>query len=191
MEFSDKIFDNIIKQTRKWLKGFSKTDGYKQLSEYQKDCCNFAVETFSEHMYSYCLEQPKDWSEESIEEILLDVFPRKLSVESEFYDAVEPILTGFLGFLQQKNHISNADVLIKSLKKHSKTMVKNANDSGSWGFAKQLMMDARDKGVDFNDETAISEFIQRQNQKISAPKVQRNASCPCGSGKKYKKCCGS
>jgi uncharacterized protein len=25
----------------------------------------------------------------------------------------------------------------------------------------------------------------------NSPKVGRNAPCPCGSGKKYKKCCGS
>ena len=27
--------------------------------------------------------------------------------------------------------------------------------------------------------------------KRSEPKVGRNAPCPCGSGKKYKKCCGA
>jgi uncharacterized protein YecA (UPF0149 family) len=26
--------------------------------------------------------------------------------------------------------------------------------------------------------------------KLEAPKVGRNDPCPCGSGKKYKKCCG-
>ncbi|MHC4388714.1 MAG: SEC-C metal-binding domain-containing protein, partial [Planctomycetota bacterium] len=26
--------------------------------------------------------------------------------------------------------------------------------------------------------------------KIDTPKVGRNEPCPCGSGKKYKKCCG-
>jgi preprotein translocase subunit SecA len=25
----------------------------------------------------------------------------------------------------------------------------------------------------------------------AAPKIERNAACPCGSGKKYKKCCGA
>ncbi|MBC8006284.1 MAG: SEC-C domain-containing protein [Verrucomicrobia bacterium] len=26
---------------------------------------------------------------------------------------------------------------------------------------------------------------------IKTDKIERNAPCPCGSGKKYKKCCGS
>jgi uncharacterized protein YecA (UPF0149 family) len=29
-----------------------------------------------------------------------------------------------------------------------------------------------------------------QTVKLDAPKVGRNDPCPCGSGKKYKKCCG-
>ncbi len=28
------------------------------------------------------------------------------------------------------------------------------------------------------------------HRRKSVPKVGRNAPCPCGSGKKYKKCCG-
>ncbi|MHC4336845.1 MAG: SEC-C metal-binding domain-containing protein [Planctomycetota bacterium] len=27
--------------------------------------------------------------------------------------------------------------------------------------------------------------------RLEQPKVGRNAPCPCGSGKKYKKCCGA
>lgn len=32
--------------------------------------------------------------------------------------------------------------------------------------------------------------VQNQPQVREAPKVGRNDPCPCGSGKKYKKCCG-
>ena len=42
----------------------------------------------------------------------------------------------------------------------------------------------------------ISKFWKRRTRRqgeaypfSTAPKVGRNASCPCGSGKKYKKCC--
>ena len=33
--------------------------------------------------------------------------------------------------------------------------------------------------------------LQRQAYRRPAPKVGRNDACPCGSGKKYKKCCGA
>jgi len=31
---------------------------------------------------------------------------------------------------------------------------------------------------------------EKKNQPIKTEKVGRNDPCPCGSGKKYKKCCG-
>ena len=34
------------------------------------------------------------------------------------------------------------------------------------------------------------ESVKKKPQTRSAGKVGRNAPCPCGSGKKYKKCCG-
>lgn len=43
------------------------------------------------------------------------------------------------------------------------------------------------------DDELISEdgeVIERQEPYRAPPKVGRNESCPCGSGKKYKKCCG-
>ena len=37
---------------------------------------------------------------------------------------------------------------------------------------------------------AAKELPERQYYPSPAPKVERNDPCPCGSGKKYKKCCG-
>ncbi|MDO9542425.1 MAG: SEC-C metal-binding domain-containing protein, partial [Kiritimatiellia bacterium] len=47
-----------------------------------------------------------------------------------------------------------------------------------------------------NDEDEEEEEEEEEEEKgepISTPKSQtpRNAPCPCGSGKKYKRCCGS
>ena len=33
-------------------------------------------------------------------------------------------------------------------------------------------------------------FDEKTGQKIKVLDIGRNAPCPCGSGKKYKKCCG-
>lgn len=42
-----------------------------------------------------------------------------------------------------------------------------------------------EEGDLFNDDPLESPFVR------SGPKVGRNEPCPCGSGKKYKKCCGA
>ena len=40
------------------------------------------------------------------------------------------------------------------------------------------------------DPEALERFMPTEPVRRSEPKVGRNDPCPCGSGKKYKKCCG-
>jgi preprotein translocase subunit SecA len=62
-----------------------------------------------------------------------------------------------------------------------------------------LRIEAEVKDEEFQHETSdeleYTDHESEQNKKTEpvkkAPKVSRNAACPCGSGKKYKKCCGS
>ena len=81
-------------------------------------------------------------------------------------------------------------------------MSDNANDSGNWGMAKQLVMAAIEAGVNLGDEPALNAFIASYNEKLASrfmssrpPPDARPYSanpydpCPCGSGKKFKFCC--
>jgi uncharacterized protein YecA (UPF0149 family) len=59
-------------------------------------------------------------------------------------------------------------------------------------------------GVDMNSPRAMKKWVKEHEQELkqqtggakvetvvkTAPEVGRNDACPCGSGKKYKKCCG-
>ncbi len=42
----------------------------------------------------------------------------------------------------------------------------------------------------FREQRQVSASLHANNRRRNAPKVGRNDPCPCGSGKKYKKCCG-
>ena len=59
------------------------------------------------------------------------------------------------------------------------------------------------EGVDINDEKEVKKWLKKHPEVVNGgdahkietfkreePKVGRNDACPCGSGKKYKKCCG-
>ena len=58
-------------------------------------------------------------------------------------------------------------------------------------------------GVDVNDDKAVKKWVMKHPEVLKGgdvvevktvrreqPKIGRNDPCPCGSGKKYKKCCG-
>jgi uncharacterized protein YchJ len=75
-----------------------------------------------------------------------------------------------------------------------------------------LVMQARADGVDTQDDQAMQRYVAEYNLRLmeeslsaqpdfqalsppmpiveQSPKIGRNAPCPCGSGRKYKKCCG-
>ncbi len=46
------------------------------------------------------------------------------------------------------------------------------------------------ESVDANSSTNRDDSLGKQPKKRTEPKVGRNDECPCGSGKKYKQCCG-
>jgi len=80
-----------------------------------------------------------------------------------------------------------------------------------WGMEKTLMMRGWAAGFDMSTEEGVGQFVEHISKQIAgerlrsensepadpkplrreAPKVGRNDPCPCGSGKKYKKCCGN
>jgi len=41
-----------------------------------------------------------------------------------------------------------------------------------------------------NDSDSDFDFSDNEPYRRESPKIGRNDPCPCGSGKKYKKCCG-
>jgi hypothetical protein len=87
-----------------------------------------------------------------------------------------------------------------------------AMNPGNRGPAKKFTMQAMRAGVDTTDQEALQKYMLAQVQGTltrraydspdpmpitppipiveHSPKIGRNDPCPCGSGKKYKKCCG-
>ena len=72
--------------------------------------------------------------------------------------------------------------------------------SQEYGVAENMRGDQGGGGVpvtpDGSEMQEASDQVQGEGAKVKtivreAPKVGRNDPCPCGSGKKYKKCCGA
>lgn len=55
------------------------------------------------------------------------------------------------------------------------------------GYRKGILMSELPKKVKMN---MLRQLAQIEDRNITQKKVGRNDPCPCGSGKKYKKCCG-
>lgn len=207
-EYSDEELDEILDKINEWGIAFSESNYFKELTEEQKQASEFIIMTFTEYMYSYHGLSPEEWNENGLEECCLDTLPRKITAEESYYRSIAPVLSAFFKFLEEKVLLKNASRLVKKVKKLNKQIIKNASDQRRWGMAKSMLMAAVKAGVDIENHNELSKFmyshsleqletLKNEDEIKSIPdftpkigKIGRNDPCPCGSGKKYKKCCG-
>lgn len=99
-------------------------------------------------------------------------------------DLIQEIMQNELnGGLKQANRL--LEVLTNYCNEIPKFILKGNSSSEAFGTL-------RDQKDPYPDNNAISDYPDwpTQTPYIADPKVGRNDPCPCGSGKKYKKCCG-
>jgi hypothetical protein len=165
---------------------------------------------------------PEELDEPALREVLLEVFPRKISAEPEFFEHVAPAAEVFLRWLGSEGILEAeaAERLAETVGPWRDEIVANSQDSRRWGLAKGMFMQASAEGYDPTDPGDLDRFMRAYNARLAeahlfqdegedveegglddylmpgetivrdSPKVGRNDPCPCGSGKKYKKCCG-
>ena len=59
----------------------------------------------------------------------------------------------------------------------------------SW-FAKKSQTESETGDLELDDADRLLPAENFPTPYVAPPKIGRNEPCPCGSGKKYKKCCG-
>lgn len=202
-EYSDEELEEILKKVHEWGVAFSESKYFEELTEEQRQESEAVVMFFTEYMYSYEGLSPEEWDEEGLEECCLDALPRKISAGESYFRSIAPVLSAFFSFVEEKRLLRNASNLARSVKRIDKQIVKNASDPKNWGSAKSFVMAAKGAGVDITNEEEMNNFMALYNlqqlaklkiddkqKSKSKVKIGRNDPCPCGSGKKYKRCCG-
>jgi len=141
-----------------------KTKNTKTLAEYiTKGLLDYVF--FQQH------KEIGEFNEEHLRYFLLEYAPQKLEINKDSGKEIPDILTNFIEFLDNEGHIKNSAQFKKILNENAKDFIK------SLPFKKSSQKKPQTKIV---KESGVSGDI----------KVGRNDPCPCGSGKKYKKCCG-
>lgn len=197
--YSDKKMKKICDKVEKWYELFTRSKHFEELTPEQKYESDFIITTFTEYMYSYHLLAPEEWDEECLEDCCTEILPRKISAGESYFRSVAPVLSSFLRFAEEKGLLRNTSDLVKRVKEIDKQIIENAADPRNWGMAKSFVMAAMDAGVDITDEEELDRYLtsynllQAQDRSKGGVrgkhKIGRNEPCPCGSGKKYKKCC--
>ena len=173
----------------------------------------FVVASVLGYAWDYVGVGPGELDEDSLSEVLLELLPRKVTAERGFFESVAPVTAALLQWLESEGILDDTADLVEAVRGWADAIVINGMDPGCWGLGKSFAMRALADGVDMLDEKAVQEYMAKYNRRILAdrspdpiefggfappvpivensPKIGRNEPCPCGSGKKYKKCCGS
>ena len=167
-DYSDKVADDTRNRVSAWTDEFEASQEYSGLSAEQKEESSFAIGVFADLMYGYHLETPEEWSEGALRDCCLALLPRKVLAGPELYGAVEPVLTAFFAFLRRTGRINNAAELTSELKEVAGTMIEDAEDPESWGWAKALFTQAVEDGIDVADEGAIQKYLQELNEQTGS-----------------------
>ncbi len=210
----------IHEQVDGWFDGFVKSPQYQALTESQKDEAPGVVQLFAEYSRSHLGLAPEKWNRGGTIECCLHILPAKVTAERPFFQAIAPVLSAFFTSLAEKGLLPKAGALAKAVAGQGEEIVAASQDQRDWGPAKLLAMSALEAGVDPRDQRGMDRFIAEFNERLlaampaqepappptpltatpppappapvrrSEPKIGRNDPCPCGSGKKFKKCCG-
>jgi len=124
----------------------------------------------------------------ALRQLLLHVLPEEAENPPEFFEQLAPVTTALLRWLESEGILSDAAPLAEAVAGWSDEIVANAAAEANWSDGKRHIVmhppslsDGPDDLPPMPGSTPIARDV---------PKVGRNDPCPCGSGKKYKHCCG-
>ena len=147
------------KRKEKWIEEFIESRYFSNLSEYQKENASFIIGTFMDFMNNYEYVQPEEWNSMNITEVCLNIVPRKITSEIELFENYGDVLIPFLSFLGNKKYLENSEQLVLAVNKIKTRIPREADNPNNWGMAKSMMMSAQKKGIEFNNEEEIQNYL--------------------------------
>lgn len=184
------------------------------LGEVDEDTLQDAMwiaDSMVQYLTSYEGAPPWDWDAARAVVYLSDYFVRKMATDDArtIRSAPDHVLR-FVRFWESEGKLSAAEreEIAKAVEEKRHDFVRAALDPSRWGMGKGVTMRMHADGIDVTDQRAVQNWILKDNMRLlgprqaapilpfpsqpppAAPKVGRNAPCPCGSSKKFKRCCG-
>ncbi|MFB6198576.1 MAG: hypothetical protein ABEI52_09970, partial [Halobacteriaceae archaeon] len=137
---SDKHYHASLERIDKLMSAFADSQQFEQLTHHQQREAEFVIETFHELLYSYESVPLDDPDKESLDTVCRQIYPAKVSADSEHFDAVAPVIGAFLRFLDERGDLENGTQLATHVESLSDHLVDAAADPANWGMAKSLVM---------------------------------------------------
>ena len=132
------------------------------------------VPLFLDLSFGYCGVTPPDMSPADLDEVLFDLFPRKVSTDADAAPAIIAELRAFWEFLEREYQLPNAPKFAQALNKAAENkLARKLSDSTNFGMAKSFAAMGKELGFDLSSEAGLQSFVAFYNQKLSSRVVPR------------------
>ncbi len=145
------MFESVMSDVTKAIGEFEKTLSYRQLRYSEQKDAREIILTFGEWLFDYHLEEMTAWSETSIKDILVVIFPHKISANVSFFRKITPILCSFLEFLYYANLQKNGLKLSGAVKEVDFLMINEVEVLQKNSKEKKLFDLGEEMGLDMSD----------------------------------------
>lgn len=207
----ESIHDAGLGRAGKLAERFAESDAAKALPLNALEDAEFIADNVLSLAWSYRQARPEDLDEDILREVLVTMMPHKIVAEQSVFQNVVPVTRALLSWLQSEGILQNAAPLVGAVASWDRLIVERAMDSSGWDRTKRFLMQAQREGVELTHDRAMRRFMVKYNRQLrdeqgveasdgpavtppgpsrKAVKIGRNEPCPCGSGRKYKHCCG-
>ncbi|MBK7939219.1 MAG: hypothetical protein IPJ82_20035 [Lewinellaceae bacterium] len=165
----------------KWIAAFKQSAQAALLNDIEREEAEYIIDNFAEFAFNYSGEQVGAWTHAGVQEVCIELIPRKVTAEAEYFDRVGPVLARFFDFLGEADYLPKAAALGEEVRRISPKIAKNAADPHKWGMAKSLGMMAMQTGVDLSNEMALQRFIMEYNAGINTAQRPKQTTRPAKS----------
>jgi hypothetical protein len=165
----------LVHLTNTLARDYLDSERFKKKPAAEKADAEYTIKSMLDYVF---FEEKKELSElqnKHVHNFMLFYAPHKLHLSAEAGKNAPAIITDFLGFLEQTGHIKNGKQLSEEVIAYKSSFLK--------------MMPKPEKSGKGTATKKIKKTKIPKEAKVEV-RVGRNDPCPCGSGKKYKKCCG-
>jgi preprotein translocase subunit SecA len=166
---TDEDKGSLGKVVKMEMKAFMKKPAARPLAEKNEDDLKTITRLFLECIYIHHDQVPKDLDPSEFRDVVLGTLPRRFDGKEKYLKMVPAAVRAYMTYLEGETELK---------------------DPAGFGKVLDEMEKKFEKAVKkVKEKDRIPKDDSAGQLKKTDGKVGRNDPCPCGSGKKYKKCC--
>lgn len=156
---------------------FLQSETFKSKSKVYKDYAEYLTKSFLDYLFFEEHKEIRELNDSHIQHFMIAYAPRRLTFTTDNAKDVPELLSRLFLFLETEGHIHNSTELSTAVRNNKQSFLK-------------VIPKTKNKKIAKTSKAKPASQRKMTKKTKSDVRVGRNDPCPCGSGKKYKKCCG-